>query len=78
MPDHRNPTQRMSDNVANLFGDAVADIRHKLVEEAWFGRELGCGRGVSEGQSVQTAYGSSVGPTIDRVETGSLGIDLSR
>ncbi len=34
----------MSNIFAELFeglGQAIADIRHKLVEEGWFGRQLG-------------------------------------
>ena len=27
------------DNLTAGFGDAVADIRHKVVEEPWYGRE---------------------------------------
>ena len=35
---------RFSDHLGNLIGDAVTDIRGKLVEEGWFGRALGEGR----------------------------------
>jgi hypothetical protein len=33
-------TVSMGDWFARAFGSSVADIRHKLVEEAWFGREV--------------------------------------
>jgi len=33
-------TASMHNWFAKAFGATVADIRHKLVEEAWFGREV--------------------------------------
>jgi len=38
MPDQNKPKPSFTDNLANLVGEATTDIRHKLVEEAWFGR----------------------------------------
>ncbi|HEY4942293.1 MAG TPA: hypothetical protein VII56_12770 [Rhizomicrobium sp.] len=28
----------LSDTLANLIGDVIVDARHKLIDEAWFGR----------------------------------------
>ncbi|MFN4092173.1 MAG: hypothetical protein ACK4FG_04685 [Brevundimonas sp.] len=41
MPDHNKSKPSFTDNLANLLGEATTDIRHKLVEEAWFGRSAG-------------------------------------
>lgn len=38
MPDHNKSKPSFTDNLANLVGAATTDIRHKLVDEAWFGR----------------------------------------
>ncbi len=38
MTEHRKSPPHFTDNLANLVGGAVSDIRQKLVEEAWFGR----------------------------------------
>lgn len=36
----QNKPPRFTDSLANLIGDALGDIREKLVEEAWFGRPV--------------------------------------
>lgn len=46
------------------FGDAVADIRQKLVEEGWFGRPL-IARPEHRGQSLDEALGWAHGPKDD-------------
>lgn len=41
-----------SDHLAQFIGSAVADVREKLVEEAWFGRASASQERVSEEMSV--------------------------
>lgn len=38
MPTNSN-SESLFDTIAAGVGDAVADIRHKVVEEPWYGRE---------------------------------------
>lgn len=40
----------------NVLGDAIADVRSKLIDEGWFGR-----RGVTDARSASTAWDS---PTV--------------
>ena len=34
------PKRNLTDTLANLIGDAIGDVRGKLIEEAWFGRPI--------------------------------------
>lgn len=48
---------RFTDSLANLIGEAVGDIREKLVEEAWFGRPTAPRPGFDE--MTRALYGQS-------------------
>jgi len=54
----RRPPPDLADSLANFTSNAVADIREKLVEEAWFGRSLGRNDRPSFDDMVRAVYGA--------------------
>lgn len=71
------PPPNQLDNVANLVGSAVGDIRQKLVEEAWFGRALSGENPPTYYELVRAMYGPP-SSTTEPKNTKSPSVDLDR
>jgi hypothetical protein len=55
----------MGDWFANAFGGAVADIRQKLIDEAWFGRHPVSQQRDRDGHDHEPAKLASLDPAQD-------------
>lgn len=64
MTDHQKPHIR-DDSLSNAVGGAVADIRQKLVEEAWFGRAISGQNAPTYYEMVRAMYGEPKGQSPD-------------